>query len=93
MCVFTHSKQPLEKYEAPLYFPPVEMNHALLTKTFRSEWDVPIEKLRKGLMKGQLFQQMLKYTYPQCDQVLFVNRADIKPNFDTTYCRHVSVNI
>ena len=61
MCVFTHSKQPLEKYEAPLYFPPVEMNHALLTKTFRSEWDVPIEKLRKGLMKGQLFQQMLKY--------------------------------
>merc|ERR1719295_1202719 len=27
MCVFTHSKQPLEKYEAPLYFPPVEMNH------------------------------------------------------------------
>ena len=56
MCVFTHSKQPLERYEAPLYFPPVEMNHALLTKTFRSEWDVPIEKLRKGLMKGQLFQ-------------------------------------
>ena len=29
----------------------------------------------------------------QCDELLFVYGADIKPNFDTTHCRHVSVII
>ena len=52
MYVCTYSREPLGRYPAPNYFPTIEMDHALKTKVWRSEWDVPVEKLRKGLMKG-----------------------------------------
>ena len=52
MCVYTFSKESLGKYEAPAYFPPIELNHAKNNPVLRSEWDVPMERLRKGLMKG-----------------------------------------
>ena len=39
-------------YEAPQYFPTIERNFARSHEVWRSEWEVPIECLRKGLMEG-----------------------------------------
>jgi 5'-3' exoribonuclease 1 len=52
MQIFTYSPESLGAYEAPAYFPTVVKNHAVVTGVLREDWDVPHEKLRKGLMAG-----------------------------------------
>lgn len=52
MMVVDYSADDLGPYPAPAYFPTVERNHALARQVWRKEWDVPIPKLRKGLMEG-----------------------------------------
>ena len=39
-------------YQAPAYFPTIDRSHCNFVRVFREEWNVPIEKLRKGLMAG-----------------------------------------
>ena len=50
MTSFTHSIERLEPYPAPQYFPLIENNHTIQAEIWRSEWEVPVSKLRKGLM-------------------------------------------
>lgn len=52
MLVYTYSKDALGNYPAPQYFPEVESTHAACQPVWRSEWEVPFDKLRKGLMEG-----------------------------------------
>ena len=40
------------RYCAPAYFPPIEKSHCKFEQVWRSELDVPLHKLRKGLMAG-----------------------------------------
>ena len=47
-----HSTADLGQYRAPQYFPTVERNHAAMELVRREDWDVPIDKLKKGLMEG-----------------------------------------
>ena len=41
--------------------------------------------------KGE--KKIILYEVAQCDELLFFNRADIKPNLNMTHCRHVSAII
>ena len=50
MISFTYNADRLGSYQAPQYFPVIENNHALPKEVWRSEWEVPISKLRKGIM-------------------------------------------
>ena len=50
MVSFTFSTKRLAPYFAPQYFPTIENNHTALADVWRSEWEVPMSKLRKGLM-------------------------------------------
>lgn len=52
MLVYTHTSECLGTYSAAQYFPDIERNFALKKDIWRSEFDVPVDKLRKGLMKG-----------------------------------------
>jgi len=42
----------LGPYQAPAYFPSVEKSHCKFELVHREQWDVPSEKLKKGLMEG-----------------------------------------
>jgi 5'-3' exoribonuclease 1 len=50
MVSFVYRTERLGPYSAPQYFPLIEDNHALQADIWRSDWEVPISKLRKGLM-------------------------------------------
>ena len=50
MICFTYSAERLGSYHAPQYFPIIENNHSQQSEIWRSEWEVPISKLRKGIM-------------------------------------------
>ena len=50
MICFTYSAERLGSYQAPQYFPIIENNHSQQSEIWRSEWEVPISKLRKGIM-------------------------------------------
>merc|ERR1719500_1585981 len=52
MFVASYTVADLGTYPAPAHFPPVSANHALAEEVWREAWDVPISKLRKGLMAG-----------------------------------------
>ncbi len=52
MQVYEYTPQDLGQYESPAYFPAIARSHAKLTPVFREEWDVPIGRLRHGLMAG-----------------------------------------
>lgn len=50
MLAYTFSKESLGSYRAPNYFREIENNQALCTPVWREDWDVPIDRLNKGLM-------------------------------------------
>ena len=52
MLAYTHSKEPLGNYLSPAYFPEIERNFALKEDIWRQKFDVPIDRLKKGLMEG-----------------------------------------
>ena len=52
MWIGTYSSENLGQYLAPGHFPPVEKCHCKFEKVLRDQWDVPINKLKKGLMAG-----------------------------------------
>merc|ERR1719419_2072676 len=52
MWIGTYSSENLGQYLAPGQFPPVEKCHCKFEKVLRDQWDVPINKLKKGLMAG-----------------------------------------
>ena len=52
MWIGTFSHEDQGPYPAPAFFPTIEKSHCKFERVFREKWDVPIEKLRKGLMKG-----------------------------------------
>jgi len=52
MMIFSFSETQGERYEAPEYFPPIEKNFSKAVEVFRAEWDLPITKLKKGLLPG-----------------------------------------
>merc|ERR1719483_1683451 len=40
------------QYKSPTYFPNIEKSHCKLDTVYREDWDVPLHKLKKGLMEG-----------------------------------------
>ena len=52
MMKYTYSKDHLGSYPAPQYFKDIERNLAKSRPILREEFEVPIEKLKKGLMSG-----------------------------------------
>ena len=52
MLAYTYSSMPLGSYPSPQYFPNIESNMAKCQEIWREEFEVPLQKLRKGLMKG-----------------------------------------
>ena len=52
MWIGTYSSVDQGQYQAPAFFPTIDKSHCKLDRVFRDEWDVPIDKLKKGLMPG-----------------------------------------
>jgi len=52
MVVCNYSADVLERFPSPKYFPAIELNHCHADLVHREEWNVPINRLRKGLMEG-----------------------------------------
>ena len=52
MQVYQFTPNCLGSYESPAYFPTIAMNFASMKEVLRSEWDVAIKDLKKGLMDG-----------------------------------------
>lgn len=38
--------------QAPAYYPPIGVNHNKIQLVYREEWDLPPEKIYKGLCEG-----------------------------------------
>ena len=52
MIAYTLSSESLGTYHAPQYFQTIDRNLAAAQPVWRKEWEVPLEQLQKGLMKG-----------------------------------------
>ena len=52
MLAYTYVSEPLGRYQAPQYFPDVDRNFANCREIWRKEFEVPLNKLNKGLMEG-----------------------------------------
>jgi len=52
MWIGTYSVEDMGQYKSPTYFPNIEKSHCKLDTVYREEWDVPLHKLKKGLMEG-----------------------------------------
>ena len=52
MWIGTFSGDDLGPYPAPAHFPTVTNNHCHFDRVNRDTWDVPLDKLKKGLMAG-----------------------------------------
>ncbi|KAG0722266.1 5'-3' exoribonuclease 1 [Chionoecetes opilio] len=49
MYIYTHTHQNLGDYHAPNYFPVIHMNHAQVERVWREMWELPPDKIKKGL--------------------------------------------
>ena len=52
MMVYEYTSTSIGLYKSPQYFPDIDSNFAACQEIWRKEFEVPIEKLKKGLMKG-----------------------------------------
>jgi len=52
MWVGSHVMEDVGQYPAPAYFPTIEKSHCKFDLVDREAWQVPIHKLKKGLMEG-----------------------------------------
>ncbi|XP_047471890.1 5'-3' exoribonuclease 1-like isoform X1 [Penaeus chinensis] len=52
MYICTYTPDNLGEYKAPAYYPPVGVNHNKVELICREEWELPPERIYKGLCKG-----------------------------------------